>query len=373
MAKLMQISDLHLGLRLKEFSLIEDQRYILEQIIRAVDEEKPSALLICGDVFDKKIPSEEAVKLFDGFLCKLSERGLQTFIISGNHDSAERLAYAGSFLEKGQIYVTAKPEEIRAVPLNCDPNVVIYGIPFITPAEARALYPDGGIVNYTDAVREIIAHIEIDSSKTNILLAHQYVTDGEEDEESSVGSLEKVDGAVFAPFDYVALGHMHRAYPTDKTGKIRYCGSPMKYTRDEADHEKSITVIETDKKKMNFRKIPLKPLHDMKILQGEFETLMSRESYSNLNRDDYYFVVLTDEEYVADVISKMRAVYPNILSIEYRNSKTEAVRNAVLPNVKEESPFEQFSRFFSNRSGGELTEEQADYARALFEKLEQED
>lgn len=374
MTKIIHISDLHLGKRMNEFSLISDQKYILDEILDIINKEQPSALLICGDIYDKKTPSEEAVTLFDGFLNKLSELNLQTFIISGNHDSADRMAFGRHFMEKSRIYISGGAENIKGIPLDSDPNVVIYGLPFVTPANIRSVYPEAQIGSYTDAVREAISHIDIDASKTNILLSHQFVTQGcQSDNDITVGTLENVDCSVFKAFDYVALGHIHRPYFADTEKKIRYCGSPLKYSRSEIDNRKSLSIIEIEGKSIGLREVPLLPLHDVQELKGKFETLMSRDYYSGIDTDNYYFVVLTDEEFIADVPSKIRTVYPNILSVEYRNTKTAAAEHAVLPTVSNASPFEQFAKFFSIRSGGELTEEQAEYARQLFEELEKED
>ena len=369
MAKLIHISDLHLGKPLERFSLIDDQKCILEEILKVIDDEKPDALLICGDIYDKKTPSEEAVTLFDGFLTTLSEKKIQTFIISGNHDSADRLAFGKSFLKKGNIYVTTSADKVMGIPLESDPNTVIYGLPFVTPAYVKHLYPDKEISSYTEAVDAVISELDIDESKTNILMSHQTVTMSKS-EDISVGGAENVFAGVYSSFDYVALGHYHRACFVDKNRKIRYCGSPLKYSVKDVKQEKSVSVAEIDNGNLSVREIPLKPLRDVVELKEDFETLISADLRSGLNPEDYFYITVMSNEYIPDLFAKLRVVYPNIAHLGFDNGNANGDAEAVLPSVSTASPFEQFAEFFKLRSGTELSDEQAEYAESIFKELE---
>lgn len=279
--RIFHLSDLHIGKRVHEFSMIEDQRFVLDEILSLAEKYKPHAVIIAGDVYDKPVPSAEAVSLLDGFLTALSERKIKTFIISGNHDSAERVSFGCRLMSESGIYISpvfdGKTEGIRLDGEGVSANV--YLLPFIKPAAAAALFPDRNIESYTDAVRAAVESMDIDADNINILAAHQFVTGASrcESEEISVGGLDNVDGSVFTDFDYVALGHIHT--PQNIGNRIRYCGSPLKYSFSEAAHEKSVTMIEIGGKgETEVTLLPLKPLHDMREIKGSYDELADRKS-----------------------------------------------------------------------------------------------
>ena len=365
--KLLHLSDMHIGKRLYEVSLIEDQKYILEQILEITDKEKPDGIIIAGDIYDKSIPSAEAVEVFDDFLFSLSERKLKVFIISGNHDSPERIAFGSRIMCRGGIYLSPVYNgEITKIPLSDD--VDIYMLPFVRPADVRRFYPDDDVQSYTDAVRVAIDHTETDPDHKNIIITHQFVTGASrcDSEDKSVGGTDNVDGSVFDKFDYVALGHIHGPQNVG-TEKIRYCGSPLKYSFSESDHEKSVTIIEIDDD-IKIRTEKLVPKHDLKNIKGDFEDVMKTES------EDYVRIILTDDVETPDALERLRFSFPNILTLEYDNKRTRASINYnVSENGTEKSPFEIFSDFYEKMNGGiGLNSEQQDYMKKLIEGLTEE-
>ena len=295
------ISDLHLGKRLHEVSLLEDQAHILAEIRAALREEAPDAVLLAGDIYDKSAPSAEAVRLFDDFLSALSADGQMVFAISGNHDSAARVAYGGRIMAKSGVYLSApeyRGEVFSAGLEDKDGRVDIYLLPFIKPIHVSLAFPDEKIESYTDALRVAVGKMPIDPKRRSVLVAHQFVTGAvrSESEEVSVGGLDNVDASVFAPFSYVALGHIHRPQNIGAV-RIRYSGAPLKYSFSEAGDEKSITIVELDGKgAVSLRTIPLTPRHDLRELRDTYEALMKKENYEGTATDDYLHITLTDEE-----------------------------------------------------------------------------
>ena len=281
--KLFHLSDLHLGKRVNGFSMIEDQKYILNQILKYIEEEQPDGMLIAGDVYDKSVPSIEAVDLLDHFLTKLMEMHVATFIISGNHDSPERLGFAAKLIRPTNIRIsqaydgTVKPEKLW----DDYGTLNIYMLPFIKPLHVRMAYPESDITTYTEAVKEAISHMKIDPEQRNLLIAHQFVTGAmrTDSEEISLGGSDNVDVRVFDPFDYVALGHIHRAQRLTKD-TVRYSGTPLKYSFSECRDKKSVTVIEMKEKgNIQIRFLPLIPLHDMREIKGSYEELTCLKYY----------------------------------------------------------------------------------------------
>ena len=275
--KLIHLSDLHLGKRVYDYNLLEDQKYILNEILEVIDAEAPDAVLIAGDIYDKSVPSTEAVETLDEFLFQLSRRHLQVFLISGNHDSPERLAFASRLISDTGIHIspvyhgTVEP----AVLSDEYGSVNIYLLPFIKPAHVRRFFPDKKIESYQDALCVVVEALPIDRSKRNILVTHQFITGAvhSDSEEITVGGTDKIDAAVFEAFDYVALGHIHRPQNMG-SGRIRYCGTPLKYSFYEANHEKSVTVINLEEKgDLSVRTVPLHPLRDMREIEGTYEEL----------------------------------------------------------------------------------------------------
>ena len=309
--KFIHLSDLHLGKRLHETSLIEDQEEILKQIIEIIDQEQPNGVLVAGDVYDKSVPSAEAVALFDFFLVELAKRRLQVFIISGNHDSAERIAFGSKIMDSVGVYLSPVYNgEILPTSLKDEHgDVDVYMLPFIKPSHVRRFYEDEEINSYTDAVKVAIDKMNLDKSRRNILITHQFVTGATRSEsEESVGGTDNVDASVFSDFDYVALGHLHGPQYCSSE-KIRYCGTPLKYSFAEANDTKSVTVVTLAGKdsEIGIRTIDLKPIRDMRKIRGTFDDLMKETERT----EDYVQITLTDEEDVPNAMSRLQVIYKN--------------------------------------------------------------
>ena len=373
--KFVHLSDLHIGKRVHEYSLIEDQRYILTKIINIIDEIKAQGVIIAGDIYDKPVPPAEAVQLFDDFLYRLSKRNLQVFIISGNHDSAERIAFASRLIEQSGVHLSPVYNgEVTPVTLTDEHgDIDIYMLPFIKPQHVRKLFEEETISSYTDAIRVAVENMNIDTDKRNILITHQFVTGSTrcDSEDVSVGGTDNVDSSVFSDFDYVALGHIHSPQNCGSE-KIRYCGTPLKYSFSEAKHQKSVTVVDfLEKGNMEISTIPLVPLRDLKEIKGKYEEIMSRDFYSDTTyQDDYMSIILTDEEEVYNALSNLRVVYKNLMKIEYDNKRTRQ-NNAVVEavDVEKESPLKLFSDFYELQNNQALTDEQTEFMENLIEKI----
>ncbi len=372
--KLLHLSDLHIGKRVNEFSMLEDQKYILNEILNIVDSEQPDAILIAGDVYDKSVPSAEAVEVFDWFLSALAERDTAIFIISGNHDSPERLSFASSLLQKNRVYISPVYNgEVPPITLeDAHGKVNFYLLPFIKPVHVRLCFPEAEIVSYTDAVDYAIQHMNVDTAQRNVLLTHQFVTGSErcESEELSVGGSDNVDVQVFAPFDYVALGHLHGPQNVDGE-RVRYCGTPLKYSFSEVNHKKSVTVVELGEKgDLSLRLIPLTPQRDFMDLRGTYDQVVSQEFYQGLNRDTYVRVILTDENDIPGAMGKLRVIYPNLMLLRYDNERTRGGGEAAdVELVGRASPLELFEAFYSQQNGGPLSDEQKKYLSGLIEDI----
>ena len=372
--RFIHLSDLHLGKRFGERSLIEDQRYILfEGILPVVRREAPDGVIIAGDVYDKSIPSEEAVGLLDDFLFALSSEGLPVFLISGNHDSAARIAFGGRLLEASRIHISqAYSGPVTPVVLNDGfGEVNVWLLPFIKPYDVRPTREGEDIRTYNDAVRAAVEDMKVDTSKRNVLVAHQFVTGAltSESEEISVGGVDNVDRSVFAPFDYVALGHLHRPqYCSRET--IRYCGTPLKYSFSERNDEKSVTVVDlSGKGSVSVRTVPLVPLHDLRQVRGTFRELTAVIP-SGKEREDYVRAVLTDETDVPDAVYDLRKIYPNLIRLDYDNTRTRTSERIINRSLMDEkTPLELFGELFRQQNGTELSNEQSEYLSALIEDI----
>lgn len=372
--KFIHLSDLHLGKRVNEFSMIDDQKYILKEILTIINEEKPDAVLIAGDVYDRSVPTEEAMRLWDEFLISLSEKKVEVFAISGNHDSAIRFSDHGTLVESTGIHLAPAYNGSMKKYTMEDTNgkVNIYLLPFIKPVMVRGIFPNEEINDYTDACRVVIEHEEIDQSERNILVAHQFVTGASrcESEEIVVGGLDNVDASVFDAFDYVALGHIHGK---QKIGRetLRYCGTPLKYSFSEKDHIKSLSVIEIGTKEdIKISEIPLKPLRDLREIRGTYNELMAKKNYENTNTDDYIHAVLTDEDDVIDAVSKLRVVYPNLMKLSYDNRRTRMQQNVMDDvHVDDRLPIELFEEFYEKQNNHPMTEEQKAFVLEQIEAI----
>lgn len=372
--KLLHLSDLHIGKRVNEFSLLEDQEYILTKIINIIDDEKPDAVLIAGDVYDKSVPSAEAVQLFDDFLVKLVRRNLLVFIISGNHDSPERIAFGGRIISQSGVYLSpVYGGHLEPIALSDTfGEVDFFLLPFIKPAHVRRFFPEEPIETYTDAIRVAVKQANPDPTRRTVLLTHQFVTGAtrSESEEISIGGSDNVDGEVFHDFDYVALGHLHAPQQVGRP-TIRYSGTPLKYSFSEAAHTKSVTLVELGPKgTVDIRTLPLAPKRDMRELRGSYLDLTARETYRGTPTEDYLHITLTDEEDFPDVIGKLRSIYPNIMKVDYDNQRTRAgARITVTDNVEQKSPLALFEELFELQNNKPITDQQRAFTRDLIETI----
>ena len=376
--KLFHLSDLHIGKRVNEFSMIEDQKYILTQILYAADQEKPDGILISGDVYDRTIPTAEAVQVFDAFLTRLSEQKIPAFIISGNHDSAERLAFGSSLMGKSGIYFSKVYDgTVEKIPMqDAYGTVWIYLLPFLRPSTIRHALPERAeeVQSAADAVRIALEQTKIDEKERNVLLAHQFVTGAKrcDAEELQVGDVDQIPVELFTSFEYVALGHIHSP---QKVGRetVRYCGAPLKYSFSEAGQEKSITVVELKEKgSVDLRTIPLKPLHDLRKIRGTYLEVTAKSFYENRDCEDYLQVTLTDEEDVPDGMAKLRTIYPNLMRLEYDNKRTRSnaeVRAA--ERVEEKSELELFQEFYELQNNQSMTEVQEQFVEELLRGMKE--
>ena len=366
--KFLHLADLHLGKTVNEISMTGDQKYMLRQALDLVDEQKIDTVLIAGDVYDKSVPSAEAVELLDGFLFALAQRNLQVFLISGNHDSAERLAFGSRLMADSGIHISPVYDgQIAPIPVE---NADIFLLPFLKPAHVRRFYPEESITGYTDAVRVAVQNMKLDPSRKNILLAHQFVTGAAtcDSEEISVGGSDNVDVSVFAPFDYVALGHIHGPQNI-VPDKVRYCGTPLKYSFSESRHHKSVTVVEVEDS-VTVRTVPLKPLRDLRKIRGTYEELTAKSYWEQTEREDYLHIILTDEEDIPEAVGRLRAIYPNLMKLSYDNTRTRS--DCVIDgaeDIQQKTPVELFEELYALQNNQPMTDVQRTYMLELFESV----
>ncbi len=371
--KFFHISDLHIGKRVNGFSMLEDQRWILGQILELAGEEQPDGVLIAGDLYDKQLPSAEAVQLVDDFLYGFVERGIPVFAVSGNHDSAERVAYGARMLERSGLYLSRVFDgTLQCVPFvsKSGERAAIYLLPFVRPSSVRRFFPDEEITTTQQAVEEILEHTELSKDCVNILVMHQFMLGAVscESEELSVGGSDQVDASLTEAFDYVALGHLHGPQRVGRE-TARYCGSPLKYSFSEATQKKSVTVVEIGSENcVKIRTLPLTPLHDLREIRGPIGELLSPEVAAAANPEDYLHVTLTDEGEVLDAIGRLRAVYPNIMRLDFARKESQELHEEEL-RLGEKSPQELFAEFFEKQYGTALTEEQRQMADGIWRRL----
>ena len=376
--KLLHLGDLHLGRSLGDFDLIEDQKYILDQILEIIEKENVDGVLIAGDVYDKSIPSEAATNLLDYFLCKLSESGVQTFMISGNHDSDDRLNYGSNLFEANQIYISALYHGTLDKRTVTDEygEVNVYLLPFVKASQVRHFYPEETIDSYDDAVRVILKHADMDVTQRNVIVAHQFVTGQSEDPAlggsegagtQSVGLVEKIGYDCFDGFDYVALGHIHSPQRVGRD-QVRYSGSPLKYSLSEVHNAKSVPVITMGKKgEVTLELIPLKPMRDLRHIKGNLKALLEPKNMTDV--EDFIYVTLTDEEIINDAMGIFQQTYPNTVKIDYDNSRTRAMEHVDISNIAENKSFsELISDFYRLIYNCEMSGEEMDYMRAAAQE-----
>ena len=347
--KFLHIGDLHIGKSLSDFSLIEDQKFILDSIIDIAENKKADGIFIAGDVYDRAIPSEEAVRLFDYFLRNLSAKQIMTFIISGNHDSDERLNFGSSFFEANNVYICSKfnGKLYKKVLNDKDEKINVYLLPFVKASQVKHYYPYAKIENYEDAVRTIILNEDINQDETNILVAHQFVAGKGSDtllsgSESfavqSVGLVEQIGTSCFDCFDYVALGHIHAPQQLGRP-TLRYSGSPLKYSLNEVNNDKSVPLISTENRNITVELIPLKPKRDLRHIKGKMEQLLDKENIKD--PDDFIYVTLTNEDFINDAIGIFRQVYPNVVRIDYDNAHTKEIEDIDITQIGKNRTFDE--------------------------------
>lgn len=394
--KFLHLADLHIGKRVCEHNMLDEQVYILREILGIVCEEHPDAVLIAGDVYDKSVPSAEAVAVLDDFLVKLSATGTKVFVLSGNHDSAERIAFGGRLMKGMGVYMSPVYNgEFAPVTLKDEMGEVdLWMLPFVRPADVRAhLESDedrDAVTDYTSAMRMAIAQMKFTEGRRNVLVAHQFVTGAERSEsEENVGGLDNVDASVFEKFDYVALGHIHKPQNVVKDGdgmvRARYSGTPLKYSLSEAAHAKSVTVVELGgnagdlfagmRAALQVREVPLKPLHDVREIRGSFAELVSPEFRTaqvaaGNKLDDFVYVKLTDENDVPDAAAKLRGIYPNLMMLDYDNERTRNQQIAVgVEAVEKKSPMQLFGEFFEEMTRREMNPEELDFVQGVVDGI----
>lgn len=375
---MIHLSDLHLGKRVNEFSMYDDQVYILNQITAMVEQERPDGVLIAGDVYDKSVPSAEAVSLLDDFLTVLSKKGVQVYLISGNHDSPERLSFGARLMERSGVHLAGVYDgPVKPIVLkDGQGELFLYLLPFIKPAHLRRFFHEEEIASYTDAMRLAIGAMEVDPLARNVLVTHQFVTGASrcDSEELSVGGSDNVDVEVFKDFDYVALGHIHSPQSCGSE-RVRYCGTPLKYSFSEAKDRKSVTVVELGKKgELTVRTLPLAPKHDLVELKGAYDELMSKSFYENTTyREDYVHITLTDEEDVPEAVGRLRTVYKGLMKLDYDNLRTGSGGALIGSAQADRTPFELFSELYLMQNGRAMSEEQSAYVKELIEEVWEEE
>lgn len=372
--KLLHLSDLHLGKRVNGFSMLEDQRVILTQIVDLAEEEKVDAVLLAGDLYDKPVPPAEAVTLLDRFLTRLSGGGIPVFAISGNHDSPERLAFATRLLAGEGIHLTAQYQGPQPPFLLQDEygDVAIYALPYLKPALVRHWNPEADIASYEEAVSYALGQWVVDKTRRNVLLAHQFVTGGVtcESEERSVGGVDQIPAPLFAAFDYVALGHLHGPQSVGRP-TLRYSGSPLKYSFSECGHEKSVTLVTLKEKgQVEIQTLPLTPRRDLREIRGTYEEVTAKPFYQGTNREDYLHVILTDEEDVPEAMGKLRTIYPNLMKLSYDNRRTQGVAEVTgAERPEEKTPLELFQDFYRLQNNQPMAPQQETLVRQLMETI----
>lgn len=372
--KFIHLSDLHLGIRVNDFSMMEDQRYILERITGIIDREKPDGIIIAGDIYDKTVPPAEAVAMFDEFISGIAQRNIHTFIISGNHDSAERVSFGSRIMDLSGIhFAPVYNGNISPVVLEDEfGKVNVYMLPFIRPSAVRACFPDEDTDSYSSAVETAVRHLNIDPAERNVIVTHQFVTGAlrSDSEEVSVGGTDNVSAEIFEQFDYTALGHIHRPQNIGSE-KIRYCGTPLKYSFSEAGHKKSVTIAELcEKGSLSVRTEELIPLRDMVELRGSYEELMSKGFYEGTGyTEDYVRIILIDENDIPDAVTKLRMVYKRLMKMDYDNSRTRR-QNIIsgAAEVRETDPVKLFGEFFEAQNNMPMSEEQAEFAENIIKE-----
>lgn len=372
--KFIHLSDLHIGKKVNEFSMLEDQKYIFDKMISIIEQQKVDGVWIAGDIYDKSIPSREAVQVFDDFLTKIASKNIPVFVISGNHDAAERIAFGAELMKQSKVYFSPVFDgNVSEIILKDEyGEIAIYLLPFIKPATVRPYYSDVEINSYNDAVKTVIEHININKNRRNVLIAHQFVTGAEKSnsEDISVGGIDNVDADVFNDFDYVALGHIHKPQYVGRE-TIRYCGTPLKYSFSEVNHKKFVSIVTMKQKgNISIEKIDLIPQKDMCEIKGYYQEITALQYYKNINVQNYMHIILKDEQDIVDAISKLRSIYPNIMRLDYDNKRTQNNQMIdVTENIENKTPLQLLQQFYEIQNNCAMTEEQTLFSAHIMEKI----
>ena len=371
--KLLHVSDLHIGKKLKGFSLLEDQEYILSQIIDIIEKEKVKGIIIAGDIYDTSIPQVDAVNIFDKFLSKLFDKKISVYAVSGNHDSVSRLSFGSHIFQKGDIHISQKYNG-KLTPIEIDKDINIWLLPFIRPFEVREYHSKFETSNYDEMMKIVLDNIQIDDKKINILVAHQFITNSgktperSDSETSSLGTLDNIDYKNFDKFDYVALGHIHKPQTMGRK-EVRYSGSPLKYSFSEKNDNKSVVLLDISKGKVDFELIPLTPMRDLKEFVGHFNDLVKLDKCNDFSR-----IILQDENYITDVKHKLEEIFPNVMEIVYDNTYSKENKELYLQEtIENKSPIELFKEFYFIQNNKELDEEQLKIINNIFVELDMEE
>jgi exonuclease SbcD len=380
--RFVHLADLHIGKRVNEFSMLEDQRYILEQVLRLLDSQiddgrKIDGVLIAGDIYDKAVPPAEAVRLLDWFLTELVQRKLPVYMVSGNHDSGERLSFGAHLLEKSGVFLkTVYDGSLKPLVLEDEYGTLnLYLLPFVKPIHVRRAHKvmeESLIETHQEAISAVLQKAEIESCQRNLLVAHQMVTGAQrcDSEEISIGGLDNIDACVFDDFDYVALGHLHGPQKVGRE-EVRYGGTLLKYSFSERNHKKSVTFVELGEKgQVTIETVAVKPLRDMRQIEGTYQEVMAKDYCGEDSKKDYLKVILKDEEEIPEALYKLRTVYPNIMKLEYSNTRTR--QNQELEQVEhlqERTPLEYIEEFYQAQNNQKMTESQRDVVKELVEKI----
>lgn len=378
--KFIHLADLHLGKRVNEFSMLEDQKYVLKQVLDLIDEEQAEGLLIAGDIYDKQIPSIEAVRLFDDFLTRVADRHVPVYLISGNHDSIERVSFGARLMSGSGIHMATEYDGTVDVVTAKDRygTIDIYLLPFIKPAQVRAVWGEEAddIRTYQDALAFVMGKLTIHENNRSILLAHQFVTGAAvcDSEEHAVGGLDQVDPACFDGFDYVALGHLHGAQCAGRE-TVRYAGTLLKYSFSEVKHKKSATIVELrEKGQVELYTRPIIPLHEMREIRGSYAEVTCKANYENTDTKDYVHITLTDEEDVFDAVGKLRVIYPNLMKLDYDNARTRQNQTIAASGQEDEKdPLTLADELFVLQNNKPMSDEQREYMQDLIRKVWEEE
>lgn len=374
--RFIHISDIHIGKKVNEFSMLDDQVFVLKQVIDTALKQEADAVIIAGDIYDKSVPPAEAVEVFDWFITELSQKGIKIYAVSGNHDSPQRIAFGSGIMSKSGVYFSGvyNGKVEKYVFEDKYGKVNIYLLPFIKPANVKRYYEDKEITDYNSALKTVLENTPINENDRNVIVAHQFVTGAQrsDSEEISVGGIDNVDASLFKTFDYTALGHIHG--PQSMGKNIIYSGSPLKYSFSEINQKKAMVIVDLNEKgSVVINKIPFVPLHDMREVKGYYDQITSRANYINTKTDDYIKIVLKDDDEIIDAIGKLRSIYPNIMNIDYDNTRAKTNSEAFVNNVNtNKSPTELFCELFEIQNNMPVSSEQLKEINRVFESVEEE-